>query len=86
MKGAAKLTLEGKGGYLRAQLSGGSVLNSLYYEAANVEIEAEGASTAKVFASNTLNASSRGSSEIQYRGDPASTNLDEETGASISEY
>ena len=86
MKGAAKLTLEGKGGYLNARLSGGSVLNSLYYEAANVEIEADGASSAKVYASNTLNASSRGSSEIQYRGEPGTTNLDEDTGSSISEY
>ena len=86
MKGAAKLTLEGSGNYLSADLGGGSVLNSLYYESQNVEIEAEGASSAKVFASNTLNASSHGSSEIQFRGDPARTNLDEETGSSISEY
>jgi len=79
MKGAAKLTIEGKGSYLNAQLSGGSVLNSLYYEADNVEIEAEGASSAKVYAGQTLDASSRGSSEIQYRGGASRT-------SSISEY
>ncbi len=86
MKGAAKLTIEGKGSYLNAQLSGGSVLNSLYYEADNVEIEAEGASSAKVYAGQTLDASSRGSSEIQYRGGASRTTLDEQTGSSISEY
>ena len=86
MKGAAKLTLEGKGNYLSANISGGSVLNSLYYESQNVEVEAEGASSAKVYASNTLNASSRGSSEIQFKGDPGKTNLDAETGSSINEY
>jgi len=86
MKGAAKLTIEGRGSYLNAQLSGGSVLNSLYYEADNVEIEAEGASSAKVYARQTLDASSRGSSEIQYRGGASRTTLDEQTGSSISEY
>ena len=86
MKGAAKLTLEGAGNYLSANLSGGSVLNSLYYESQNVEVAAEGASSAKVYASNTLNASSRGSSEIQFKGDPGRTNLDAETGSTINEY
>lgn len=86
LNGGAKLTLEGSGNYLNAHLGGGSVLNSLYYEANNVEIEADGASSAKVYAGSTLNASSGGSSEIQYRGEPASTNLNEETGSSISEY
>lgn len=86
MKGAAKLTLEGSGNYLSAEVRGGSVLNSLYYESKNVEIDAEGASSAKIYASSTLNASSRGSSKIQYRGEPASTNMNEETGSDISEY
>ena len=86
MKGGAKLTLEGSGNYLKAQLGGGSVFNSLYYEANNVEIEADGASSAKVYAGSTLTATSSGSSEVQYRGEPASTNLNEQTGSSISEY
>jgi hypothetical protein len=86
LNGGAKLTLEGNGNYLNAHLGGGSVLNSLYYEANSVEIEADGASSAKIYAGSTLNASSGGSSEIQYRGEPASTNLNEETGSSISEY
>ncbi len=86
LKGGAKLTLEGSGNYLQANLGGGSVLNSLYFEANNVDVEADGASSAKIYAGSTLNASSGGSSEIQFRGDPESTNLNEQTGSSISEY
>jgi hypothetical protein len=86
MKGAAKLTLEGRGNYLSVQLKGGSVLNSLYYESENVEIIADGASSAKIYSGQTLDASSHGSSSIQYRGDPSRTTLDEQTGSSISEY
>ncbi len=86
LKGAAKLTLEGHGNYLNAKLSGGSVLNSLYYESENVEIAADGASAAKVYSGQTLDARSKGSSNIQYRGDPSRTTLDEQTGSSISEY
>jgi hypothetical protein len=86
MNGGSKLVLEGKGNYLNAELGGGSVLNSLYFEAENVMVEAGGASSAKVFASSALEASSSGSSEIQYRGDPTRTNLDEQAGSSISEY
>lgn len=86
LKGAAKLTLEGSGNYLHVQLSGGSILNSLYYESENVEIVANGASAAKVYSGQTIDARSRGSSNIQYRGDPSRTTLDEQTGSSISEY
>jgi len=86
MKGGSKLVLEGNGQYLNAQLGGGSILNSLYFEVENVTLEAGGASSAKVFASQSLVASSDGSSEIQYRGDPANTTLNEQTGSSISKY
>ncbi|GJM30508.1 MAG: hypothetical protein DHS20C17_31430 [Cyclobacteriaceae bacterium] len=86
ISGGAKLTLEGSGNYFKATLGGGSVLNSLYFEANNVEIDADGASSAKIYAGRTLSANSGGSSEIQYRGEPASTNLNEQTGSSINEY
>ena len=86
LKGAAKLTLEGTGNHMSVALNGGSVLNSLYFEADNVEVEADGASSAKVYAGHSLDASSNGSSSIQYRGEPSRTTLDEQTGSSISEY
>ena len=78
--------LEGNGKYLNAALGGGSILNSLYFESENVVVDADGASSAKVFASQSLVANSDGSSEIQYRGDPSSTTLNEQTGSSISKY
>ena len=86
LKGGSKLVLEGNGKYVNAHLSGGSILNSLYFEAEQVIIDADGASSAKVFAGNSLEASSDGSSEIQYRGEPARTQLEEKAGSSISEY
>jgi phage shock protein PspC (stress-responsive transcriptional regulator) len=86
LKGGSKLVLEGKGNYVNAHLSGGSILNSLYFEAEQVIVDADGASSAKVFAGNSLEASSDGSSEIQYRGEPARTQLEEKAGSSISEY
>jgi hypothetical protein len=86
LKGGSKLVLEGDGNYVNAELRGGSILNSLYYEADHVIISADGASSAKVFAGSSLEASSEGSSEIQYRGDPTRTNLDEKAGSTISEY
>ncbi len=86
LRGGSKLILEGNGNYIDAQLRGGSILNSLYFEADHVTITADGASSAKVFSGNSLDASSDGSSEIQYRGDPGRTNLSEKAGSSISEY
>ena len=71
LSGASILTATGTGLALKVELSGASVLDAFNYDVDEVEIEASGASQAKVYANNLLNADASGASVISYRGDPS---------------
>lgn len=71
LSGASIFTATGTGLTLDARLSGASVLDAFNYDVDEVEIEASGASQAKVYVNNLLNADARGASVISYRGDPS---------------
>ncbi len=86
LQGGSSLILRGSGKNLMVDMDGGSELDAFNYQADNVEIDARGASHAGIYASSSLNASSAGSTEILYQGNPEQLNLDEKTGSSIAEY
>ncbi len=83
---AAKFTLEGGGKNLIVRMDGASELDALFYEAENVDIRASGACNAGIYASNSLEATTSGSTQIQYKGNPETTTLNEAMGSSIEEY
>ncbi len=86
LQDAAKMTLEGNGKNLQVRMEGAAELDAFYYEAENVEISARGACNAGVYASQSLDASSSGNTEILYKGNPETTTFDEGTGSTIAEY
>jgi len=70
LSGSSDLDLVGTGAELHAQLSGASDLESLQYPVSTAEIDASGASSARVAVSQTLVVSASGASKVRYRGNP----------------
>ena len=69
ISGASELTLIGDGEDLEAELSGASELDAFNFNADDADIKVSGASTAKVYVKNELEADASGASKIRYRGD-----------------
>jgi len=68
LSGASSLTLSGEGDVLTGDVSGASSLKGRDFSAKTVNIDASGASSAAVLASNTVNADASGASSIRYSG------------------
>lgn len=68
LAGASELILIGRGEDLEVDLVGASELDAFNYEVEDADINAIGASSAKVYASRELQASATGASKIRYRG------------------
>ncbi|OJV21196.1 MAG: DUF2807 domain-containing protein [Dyadobacter sp. 50-39] len=68
LSGASSLTLTGEGDVLTGDVSGASSLKGRDFSAKTVNIDALGASSAAVLASNTVNAEASGASSIRYSG------------------
>ncbi|MBU2913190.1 GIN domain-containing protein [Reichenbachiella agariperforans] len=77
MSGAAVLELSGTADYLGVDLSGASNLRAYNFRAKEVNIEAGGASSAKVYARESIEASASGISNIRYKGSPESIDIHE---------
>lgn len=68
LSGASSLALSGEGDVLTGEVSGASSLKGRDFSAKTVNIDASGASSAAVLASNTVNAEASGASSIRYSG------------------
>ena len=68
--GASSLELSGSGAFLDARVNGASRLEAYDYEADRVVVEAHGASSAKVYAHESLEISKSFASRVSHRGDP----------------
>ncbi|WP_425392701.1 PspC domain-containing protein [Ekhidna sp.] len=66
--GASELTLVGSGDDLKVELNGASELDAFNYIVEDADINASGASTAKVYVKNELEADASGASKVRYRG------------------
>ena len=70
MTGACTLDLKGRGRFMEANLTGACGLRAYNYEANHVIVEAHGASSAKVFASEKLEIDKGMASSVTHRGEP----------------
>lgn len=73
LAGASELTLVGDAENLEADIIGASKLSAYNLQANDVDVNAIGASTARVYARNDLEANASGASTIRYRGNPSVT-------------
>ncbi|QRR02384.1 head GIN domain-containing protein [Dyadobacter sandarakinus] len=69
LSGASSLVLTGKGDVLDGEVSGASSFKGRDFSSKTANIEASGASSAHVMASNTVHADASGASSIRYAGD-----------------
>lgn len=70
MDGASSVNLSGTTQRLDAHVTGASTLKAFDLKSAVATIDASGASTAKVFASQKLSGNCTGASNIKFKGDP----------------
>lgn len=84
LSGASELLLRGRTKEFEADISGASQLKSQDFVAEVVTIEASGASSARVHATQRLDAEANGASSIRYRGNPREVNNDSGHGSSIT--
>jgi phage shock protein PspC (stress-responsive transcriptional regulator) len=73
LTGASSLELKGEGDYLEANITGASGLRAYGYEVQRAVVEAHGASTAKVNATETLEITKGVASSVTHRGNPEVT-------------
>lgn len=76
VSGACKVRLNGSVKTFKAEMSGATKLDAEDLHANNVNMDVSGASKAKVYASEVINASGSGASYIEYYGSPKSVNTD----------
>lgn len=72
LTGASQLDLAGTGRWMEADINGASLLSAYGYEVKEADIEAHGASSAKVYVTDRLEVSKGVASTVSYRGDPDS--------------
>ena len=70
LSGASELELTGEGFEMEATLRGASQLEAYDYVVENANIEAHGASGAKVNVTENLEVDAKFASSVRYRGDP----------------
>lgn len=74
--GASELSLFGNANFLKANISGATELNSVDLKANYIDIVVSGASEAKLFAENSLNARASGVSQIEVVNNPQDKNIE----------
>jgi phage shock protein PspC (stress-responsive transcriptional regulator) len=70
LTGASQLDLAGTGTWLSAEINGASSLSAYGYEVRDANVEAHGASNAKVYVTEKLEISKGMASSVSHRGDP----------------
>lgn len=70
LSGASRLSMDGLGDEIHGTVSGASSLSAYDFPVSSVFMQVTGASKAKVTASQTLNVTASGASEIIYKGNP----------------
>lgn len=72
LSGASELELRGEGGTMEATIQGASQLKAYNFSTEDASVEANGASSAKVYVSRRLEMKEGIASKVSYRGDPES--------------
>ena len=84
ISGASSVTFEGNTKTLHSNVSGASSLKAYKLNASTTDIKASGASTAKVFAADKINANATGSSTIKFKGEPKDVSAEASSASSIA--
>lgn len=84
VSGASSATFEGNTKILHSNVSGASTLKAYKLNSSITDIKASGASTAKVFASDKINANATGASTIKFKGDPKDVSAEASSASSIA--
>lgn len=84
VEGAATVKLDGTTNHLNADLTGASNLKAYDLVARSANIEASGASSAKINVTEKLNSSATGASDVKIKGDPKEVSAESSAAASIS--
>lgn len=71
MTGATQLELKGSGNFMEADITGACQLKAYNFKVKNAVVEARGASSAKIFATESIEKKKGLASSITHRGDPA---------------
>ena len=83
LSGASKLILSGYANYLDADCSGASKLMLAGLKTKRVSFESSGASTAEFWVTESLDVESSGASNVRYKGNPTTVNVDNSGASSI---
>lgn len=84
LSGASVVNLEGNTETFYARASGASTLKSYKLNSNITNITASGASSAKVFANDKINANATGSSTIKFKGEPKEVSAEASSSSSIA--
>lgn len=84
ISGASSVTFEGNTKSFHGNVSGASTLKAYKLNSNSTDIKASGASTAKVFANDKINANATGSSTIKFKGDPKDVSAEASIASSIA--
>lgn len=84
LSGASVITLEGNTQVLHTNVSGASSLKAYKLNAVTTDVKVSGASTAKVFAIEKINANATGSSTVKFKGDPKEVSAEASGSSSIA--
>lgn len=84
LSGASGVNLEGNTETLQSRVSGASALKSYKLNSNVTNVTASGASTAKVFANEKINANATGSSTIKFKGEPKEVSAEASSSSSVA--
>ncbi len=84
LTGASQITISGNTKSLQSNLNGASTLKAYKLNSSNTSIKASGASSAKVFAFDKINANATGASSIKFMGDPKEVSAEASSSSSIT--
>lgn len=82
--GASSVNFDGTSKTLHANISGASTLKAYKLNTTSADVKASGASTAKIFAAEKVNANATGSSTIKFKGDPKDVSAEASTSSQIA--
>jgi hypothetical protein len=81
--GASEVTLKGQASSHEVELSGSSKISAIDFVVGNYRIESSGAAISRINVLNELDVRSKGSSEIEYRGNPSKITNDDSGASSV---
>lgn len=84
LTGASQISISGNTQSLQSNLNGASTLKAYKLNSTNTIVKASGASNAKVFANEKINANATGASSVKFKGEPKEVSAEASSSSSIT--